>query len=84
MTLLSVVIKSSAGAAGAGLGGFVLISIAAIWKPLGTYSPAAINSQANSLALGHSVSWQWPVLTTILLYIALILLATSMFRRKEL
>ena len=84
MALLSVAIKSSAGAAGAGLGVFVLISIASIWKPLGTYSPAALNTQANSIALGHPVSWQWPLLTCILLYIALALLATSKFRRKEL
>ncbi|MGZ4588183.1 MAG: ABC transporter permease, partial [Mycobacteriaceae bacterium] len=41
MTLLSVLIGSAAGAAGAGLGAYALVSIAAIWKPLGTYSPAA-------------------------------------------
>ena len=34
MTLLSVMIGSAAGAAGAGLGFYVLISIASIWKPL--------------------------------------------------
>jgi ABC-2 type transport system permease protein len=42
MTLLSVLIGSSAGAAGVGLGAYALVSIATIWKPLGTYSPAAV------------------------------------------
>lgn len=84
MTLLSVLIGSAAGAAGAGLGTFALISIAAIWKPLGTYSPAAINGMASSLALGKHVFWQWPVLTSLLLALVVLALACRIFQKKEL
>jgi len=84
MTFLSVLIRSSAGAAGAGVGVYALLSIAAISKPLGTYSPAAITAQATSLAAGKAVAWQWPVLTSLLLAAVIIALAAAMFRRNEL
>lgn len=84
MTLLSVLIHSSAGAAGAGLGVYALLSIAAIWKPLSIYSPAAIGGQTTSLAAGKIVAWQWPVLTSLLLATAIVAVAVATFRRKEL
>ncbi len=84
MTLLSVVIGSAAGAAGAGLGVFVLASIASIWKPLGSYSPAGLASQATSLAAGAEAAPLWPVLTSLMLSVALVALAAVLFRRKEL
>ena len=85
MTFLSVVINSSAGAAGAGLGMFALLSIAAIWKPLGTYSPAALaNTVPFSLAAGRNVAVLWPVLTSLLLAAVLAALAALAFRRKDL
>jgi len=84
MTLLSVVIGSAAGAAGAGLGVYVLASIAAIWKPLGSYSPAGLASQATSLAAGTEASPLWPVLTSLVLSVILVTLAAVLFRRKEL
>ena len=67
MTLLSVLIGSAAAAAGAGLGAYALVSIAAIWKPLGTYSPAALTMAPASLASGKDVAVLWPVLTSLLL-----------------
>lgn len=84
MTLLSVVIGSAAGAAGAGLGFFVLTSIASIWRPLGSYSPAGLASQATSLAAGTPAAPWWPVLTSLVLSVALVTLAATLFRRKEL
>jgi ABC-2 type transport system permease protein len=84
MTLLSVFISSTAGAAGAGLGVYALVSIAAIWKPLGTYSPAALAAQPASLAAGKDVAVLWPVLTSLLLAVVLVALAALAFRRKDL
>ena len=84
MTLLSVLIGSAAGAAGAGLGAYALVSIAAIWKPLGTYSPAALATQPASLAAGKDVAVLWPVLTSLLLTVVLVAVAALAFRRKDL
>jgi ABC-2 type transport system permease protein len=84
MTLLSVLIASAAGAAGAGLGMYALVSIGAIWKPLGTYSPAALATEPASLAAGKDVAVLWPVLTSLLLAAALVALAALAFRRRDL
>jgi ABC-2 type transport system permease protein len=84
MTLLSVFIGSSAGAAGAGLGLYALLSIAAIWKPFANYSPAGIASKSTSLAAGQMVTWQWPVVTSLVLAIVVTFLAAAVFSKKEL
>lgn len=85
MTVLSVLISSAAGAAGAGLGAYVLLSVGAIWKPLNSYSPAGITGQATSIAAGTEVpSSFWPVTTSLVLSMALVWLAAMLFRRKEL
>jgi hypothetical protein len=83
-TLLSVLIGSSAGAAGVGIGAYALVSIAATWKPLGTYSPAALTTVPNSLLAGKDVAVMWPVLTSLLLAAAPFALAARAFRRSEL
>ena len=84
MTLLSTLIGSAAGAAGAGLGVYALLLVAAIWEPLGTYSPAALTTQVSSLAAGRSVDVLWPVLTSLLVAVALVALAGQVFRYKDL
>jgi len=84
MVLLSVLIASAAGAAGAGLGAYALVSIASIWKPLATYSPAGLAVQPASLASGKDAAVLWPVLTSLLLTVALVALAAQMFRHKDL
>jgi len=84
MTLLSVLIGSAAGAAGAGLGGYVVLSITAIWKPLGTYSPAALTTQPGSLAAGKDVTALWPILTSLVLVPILVVLAGQILRRRDL
>ena len=84
MTLLSVVIGSAAGAAGAGLGAYALLSIAGIWKPLGTRSPAALTTMPTALAAGKEAAVLWPVLTSLLLAVALVALAARVFRGKDL
>ena len=85
MVLFSVLISSAAGAAGAGLGVYVLLSIAAIWKPLSDYSPAGLQGQAASLAAGTATAPSlWPVVTSLVLSVVLVVVAALVFRRKEL
>ena len=84
MTLFSVMIPSAAGAAGAGLGVYALASIASIWKPLGSYSRAGLPTQATTLAAGAVAHPLWPVVTSLVLSVALVALAAVLFRRKEL
>ncbi len=84
MTLLSVLIGSSAGAAGAGIGAYALLSIAGIWKPLAQYSPAGLGNDATALAAGTGTDVLWPVLTALTLMVALVALAAGLFRRKDL
>lgn len=84
MTLFSAVIGSTAGAAGAGLGAYVLLAIAAVWKPLGEYSPAALTTQPSALAGGHTVTATWPVITALLLAMACVVVAGRIFQRRDL
>jgi ABC-2 type transport system permease protein len=85
MALLSVLVSSAAGAAGAGLGAYVLLSIGGIWNPLNSYSPAGITGQAMSIASGAEVPTSfWAVTTSLVLSLALVCLAAMLFRRKEL
>lgn len=85
MTFFSVLISSAAGAAGAGIGVYVLLSIATIWKPLSDYSPAGLPGQAASLAAQVATpSSLWPVISALILFVGLVALAAVLFRRKEL
>jgi ABC-2 type transport system permease protein len=84
MTLLSVLVGSQAGAAGIGLGVYAVISISALWEPLGTYSPAALVGQPALIAAGQSPAVAWPVATALALGVALTALAAAVFGRKEL
>jgi len=85
MTFFSVLIPSAAGAAGAGLGAFVLLTIAGLWKPLGDHSPAGLAGQAATLAAGQKApDMLWPVLVSLAVAVALVVAAALLFRRKEL
>jgi len=84
MTLLSTLLDSQAGAAGIGLGVFALMSIAAMWEPLGKYSPAALGGQSMMLAAGKDAAILWPVVTSLVLAVVLVLVAAMAFRTKEL
>jgi hypothetical protein len=66
------------------LGAYAVLLIAAIWKPLGTYSPAALTAQAGSLAAGQSVDVLWPVLTSLALAIVVVALAGQVIRYRDL
>jgi ABC-2 type transport system permease protein len=85
MTLMSVVIGSAAGAAGAGIGVFAILSIAAIWKPLSDYSPAGLAGHAATLAAHTATSSVlWPVLSSLAASIVIAGVAAAVFRSKEL
>ena len=85
MTFFSVLIPSAAGAAGAGIGAYVLLAIAAIWKPLSNNSPAGLAGQATTLAAGTaSPSSLWPVVTALALAAIFVGFAALLFRHKEL
>ncbi|MEO8527582.1 MAG: ABC transporter permease subunit [Pseudolysinimonas sp.] len=85
MTLFSVLIRSSAGASGAGLGAFLVLSVAGLWPPLADYSPAGLLGRAGALASGTvSERLTWPIVISLLASLALVGLAAMIFRRQEL
>lgn len=84
MTLLSSLIDSQAGAAGVGLGLFVVLSVAGSWKPLARYSPAGLVGQPALLAAGKESAILWPVVTSLALAVLLVAAAVMVFRTKEL
>ncbi len=84
VTVLSVVITSAAGASGAGLGVFAVLSIGAIWKPLADYSPAGLTARATTLAAGTPTDpLLWPLVISLALCVGLVGLAGLLFRRQE-
>ncbi|HEU0206812.1 MAG TPA: ABC transporter permease subunit [Pseudolysinimonas sp.] len=85
MTFFSALIPSAAGAAGAGMGAFVLLAIAALWKPLSDHSPAGLAGQAAALAAGKAVpDLLWPVVVSLGAAVAFVAAAALLFRRREL
>ena len=85
MTCLSVLIPSAAGAAGAGIGAYVLLAIGSIWPPISEYSPAGLAGSAVALAGGQLVPglW-WPLLVTLAAAVVLVGAGAALFRHKEL
>lgn len=84
-TLFSVIIRSAAGASGAGLGLFVVVSIGAIWKPIADYSPAGLAGRAAALAAGTTADpLLWPIIISLGICVAATGLAAIVFRRQEL
>jgi len=84
MTLLSTLLEMQAGAAGIGLGVFALVSVSALWEPLAKYSPAGLAGQPAMLAVGKGSAILWPVVTSLVLSVALVAIAAVLYRRKEL
>jgi ABC-2 type transport system permease protein len=84
MMALSALLDSQAGAAGIGLGVYVAFSVAGMWKPLATYSPAALVAAPARIVSGESVALGWPIATAALLAVALVAFAAWSFGRKEL
>ncbi|SDE35632.1 ABC transporter permease [Auraticoccus monumenti] len=85
MTFLSALIPSAAGAAGAGIGAFVLLTMGALWRPLADHSPAGLSGRAAAVAAEQPVpELLWPVLVSLAGTVALVVAAAVLFRRREL
>ena len=85
MVLFSVLIRAAAGAAGAGLGAYVLIAVASAFTKIGDYSPAGLVTRAPQLAAQADVGGMlWPVLTTVAAAVLAVGAAALVFRRQEL
>ncbi|MDB5820740.1 MAG: transporter permease subunit [Rhizobacter sp.] len=84
MTLLSVLIPSPTGSAAVGIGAYVLLAIAAIWKPLSDNTPAGLAAAATSLAANKPTpDLLIPVVVTLAAAVLLSGAAALLFRCKE-
>ncbi|QDZ15461.1 ABC transporter permease [Humibacter ginsenosidimutans] len=85
MVLFSVLIPAAAGAAGAGLGVYVVLAVASAWQKVGDWSPAGLISGSASLAANtQTESMLWPVLITVAAIVVAVGVAALVFRRQEL
>jgi ABC-2 type transport system permease protein len=84
MALLSVVIGSQGGAAGAGIGLFLVVSILANWGPARDYSPAGLLAAGDRIVMGEQVDVVWPVLTALAVAVLAVAAAAWVFERQEL
>jgi ABC-2 type transport system permease protein len=83
MSLLSVLLNSQAGAAGAGFGIYVLLALFSGWEPAAKYSPVGLMTAGGELLAGGSVSLVWPVATALAIAVSAALMAAVLFRRQE-
>ncbi len=85
MTLFSVLIRSSAGASGAGLGAFLVLSVGGLWMPAASYSPAGLATRAATLAADVATDpVLWPIVVSLLFCVVVVGFAAMIFRRQEL
>jgi ABC-2 type transport system permease protein len=84
MALFSVVLRSQAGAAGAGLAAYLLLAIASGWGPAREFTPAGLVVAGNPLLTGGEVELLWPLLGAAAGVLALTALAAAVFARQEL
>ncbi len=84
MLLFSVLLKSQAGAAGAGIAVFFAMSILTIWDVARDYSPVGLLGLGDRIVLGQpDLSIAWPVATSIAAALVLVGLAALAFKRQE-
>ena len=85
MLLFSVLLKSQAGAAGAGIAVFFAMSILTMWHTARDYSPVGLLGLGDRIVLGQpDLSIAWPVVTAIVATVVLVALAALAFKRQEL
>jgi len=83
MSLLSVLLNSQAGAAGAGFGIYLLLALFTGWAPAVKYSPVGLMTMGGELLAGGSVSVVWPVATALVIAVSAVLMAAVSFFRQE-
>lgn len=79
----SCAFSSTIAALGVGLGGYVVLGILGLWGPARAYSPAGLSDAIGSAAVGEAVP-MIPVLTGLVMALAVIALALAVFRAREL
>jgi ABC-2 type transport system permease protein len=70
-------------AAGVGVGGFFAVSLAALWGPAVKYSPAGLSIAPAEVLAGKDPALMWPVVTTLLASVLLVVAAAWAFSRRE-
>lgn len=84
MGLLSVAIKSQAGAAGAGLGVYLGIVVLSAWGPARDNTFAGLFTAGDRLVMGEDPALALPIATAIAASLLCVALAVVIFRRQEL
>lgn len=83
--MLSVVLKSQAGAAGAGIAIYFGMSVLALWQAVRDHTPVGLLGAGDRILIGaEDVSVVWPVVTGIVSVVLLLSLASWAFQRQEL
>ncbi len=81
---LSVLFNSQAGAAGAGIAIYFVLSLASIWGVAREYTPAGLLGAGDKILTGvPDVPVAWPVVTSVAMAAAVSALAVWTFRRQE-
>ncbi len=83
MTLLSVLFDSQAGAAGIGLGAFVVLLIAGVWPPVALSTPAGLLRAPMLITAGKDYPVAIPIMVTWAATAVLVYAAAEAFRLKE-
>lgn len=84
VTLCSIVMKSQAAAAGAGIGLYFLFSLGGLWEPLTHYSPIGLLAGLPELAAGESFPLTLPLATGALTCAVALMVAIWRFQRQTL
>ena len=82
--MLSTVIDSPVGAAGAGLAVYALLALSSLWPPLARYGAAGLLGAPGELLAGKSPPLLWPLAVSALLAVACLAGATAALSRREL
>jgi len=85
--LASTVLRSSAAAAGAGIGGLLGVSLLAVIPPVGRWLPSGLDGPALALATGSPfdvADLAAAIVGTVAIVVACVALAWAAFRRQEL
>jgi ABC-2 type transport system permease protein len=82
---LSVVLKSQAGAAGAGIAVYFVMSVLSLWVVMRDYSPVGLLGLGDRILTGaEDLSVFWPVAASVIGVVVLATLACWAFNRQEL
>jgi ABC-2 type transport system permease protein len=84
MALMSVAISSQAGAAGAGLGVYLVVAVLSGWGPARDNTLAGLYTAGDRLVMGEDPTLLWPMVTALIVSLLCVALATVVFRRQEL